>query len=197
MLLPISLATEGLDDEAIARKICTSLAVPVAYSYPSGGKSRLDPRIPGYNKAALHAPWLVLRDLDNDSPCPSSLCEALVQDRSPMMLLRIPIRTIESWLIADPSSLSTFLGISRDVIPINPDELVSPKNTMITLARRSRKREILQTMLPQKGTSTSVGPGYTAKLIEYSADYWDPLRASNASPSLERCLEAIRRLYCP
>jgi hypothetical protein len=197
MQIPISLATEGLDDEAIARKICASMSVPIAYSYPAGGKSRLDPKIPGYNKAALHSPWLVLRDLDNDSPCPSGLCDSLVADKSPKLLLRIPIRTIESWLIADPVSLAPFLAISPSIIPPTPDELVSPKTTLVNLARRSRSREILQTMIPQVGTSVAVGPGYTGKLIDYSTNHWDPIRASSSSPSLERCLNAIRRLYTP
>jgi len=139
MHIPISLATEGLDDEAIARKICASMSVPIAYSYPAGGKSRLDPKIPGYNQAALHSPWLVLRDLDNDSPCPSGLCDTLVADKSPMLLLRIPIRTIESWLIADPVSLAPFLAISRSIIPAMPDELVSPKTTLVN---RNRSRGV-------------------------------------------------------
>ena len=197
MQLPMSLATEGLDDEAIARKICSSLSVPVAYSYPAGGKSRLDPKISGYNQAALLSPWLVLRDLDNDSPCPSGLCNTLLENKSPMLLLRIPIRSIESWLIADPVSLAPFLGISQSIIPPTPDELDSPKTSLVNLARRSRNRTILQTMIPQEGTSVAVGPGYTGKLIEYSTNYWDPIRASSGSPSLEKCLNAIRRIYTP
>ena len=49
MLSPIYLATEGLDDEAVARKICSVLSISVAYSYPAGGKSKLDPKIKAYN----------------------------------------------------------------------------------------------------------------------------------------------------
>jgi hypothetical protein len=64
MLTPISLATEGLDDEAAAKKICAVLQIPVHISYTMGGKTRLDPKIPAYNRAASSfAPWLVLRDL--------------------------------------------------------------------------------------------------------------------------------------
>ncbi len=57
----LTLATEGFDDEAVARKICAVLGITVAQSYPACGKSKLDPKIMAYNKAAVFAPWLVLR----------------------------------------------------------------------------------------------------------------------------------------
>lgn len=88
MLNPILLATEGLDDEAVAKKICAVLNIPVSASYPAGGKTRLDPKLPSYNRAAAHAPWLVLRDLDADAPCPSQLCGRLIAEKAPALLLR-------------------------------------------------------------------------------------------------------------
>lgn len=191
---PLSLATEGLDDEAAARKICSVLGIPVAASYPLGGKSKLDPKIPSYNRAAAIAPWLVLRDLDADAPCPSELCGRLIAERAPALLLRIPVRAIESWLLADPISLSAFLGISQSLIPLNPEVLPSPKLTIVNLARRSRKREV-QAMVPQQGFSVQVGPEYTTRLIEYSRYHWDPLRAATTSNSLSRCIKALRQLY--
>ena len=118
MLIPISLATEGLDDEAAAKKICSVLRIPIHASYPAGGKTKLDPKIPAYNRAASLAPWLVLRDLDADSPCPSNLCERLISQKTPGLLLRIPVKSIESWFLADPISLSRFMGISQSVIPL-------------------------------------------------------------------------------
>jgi len=65
----LTLATEGFDDEAVARKICATLGISVAHSYPARGKTKLDPKIRAYNQAAALAPWLVLRDLDADDPC--------------------------------------------------------------------------------------------------------------------------------
>lgn len=193
-LSPISLATEGLDDEAVAKKICSVLRIPILASYPAGGKTRLDPKIPSYNRAAKIAPWLVLRDLDADAHCPSDLCGRLIIEKAPTLLLRIPIRSIESWLLADSISLSAFLGISKSLIPPSPEELPNPKITMVNLARRSRKRGV-QAMVPQQGFSVQVGPEYTSKLIEYSHQYWDPLRAETISDSLSRCIKALRHLY--
>jgi hypothetical protein len=157
MLHPLSLATEGLDDEAAARKICSVLGIPVFVSYPLGGKSKLDPKLPSYNRAAAIAPWLVLRDLDADAPCPSELCGRLIAEKAPALLLRIPVKSIESWLLADPISLSAFLGISQSLIPLNPEVLPSPKLTIVNLARRSRKRGV-QAMVPQQSRPLHQGP---------------------------------------
>lgn len=195
MLTPISLATEGLDDEAAAKKICAVLQIPVHISYPMGGKTRLDPKIPAYNRAASSfAPWLVLRDLDADARCPSELCGRLINNKTEPLLLRIPVKSIESWLMADPINLSSFLGLSQSKIPPNPEELPNPKVAMVNLARRSRRRAI-RAMVPQEGFSVQVGPEYTAKLIEFSRHHWDPLRAATLSNSLHRCIKALQNLY--
>ena len=172
---PLSLATEGLDDEAAARKICSVLGIPVSASYPLGGKSKLDPKIPSYNRAAAIAPWLVLRDLDADAPCPSELCGRLIAERAPALLLRIPVKSIESWLLADPISLSAFLGISQSLIPLSPEVLPSPKLTIVNLARRSRKRGV-QAMVPQHSRPLHQGPPPVV---------W-PLRSDNTLPANTR-----------
>ena len=194
MPTPISLATEGLDDEAAAKKICAVLQIPVDFSYPAGGKTRLDPKLPHYNQAASRTPWLVLRDLDADARCPSELCGRLINNKTEGLLLRIPVKSIESWLMADPISLSSFMGLSKGKIPSNPDELPNPKVAMVNLARRSRRRAI-RAMVPQEGFSVQVGPEYTSKLIEYSRDHWDPLRAATLSNSLHRCIKALQNFY--
>ncbi|MFN9910665.1 MAG: hypothetical protein ACK56F_31925, partial [bacterium] len=52
MLQQISLATEGLDDQAVALKLCAKLSIPVKASCQAAGKSRLEPKLPAYNQAA-------------------------------------------------------------------------------------------------------------------------------------------------
>ena len=50
-------------------------------------------------------------------------------------------------------------------------------------------------MVPQQGFSVQVGPEYTSKLIDYSRQHWDPLRAATTSNSLSRCIKALCQLY--
>jgi hypothetical protein len=195
MLSPIYLATEGLDDEAVARKICSVLSISVAYSYPAGGKSKLDPKIKAHNKAAAISPWFVLRDLDGDAACPAGLLQELVTNPADQLLLRIPVRAIESWLLADAGSAASFLKIASTLVPRDPDALGNPKQELVNLARRSRSRSIRASMVPPEGFSVPIGPEYTARLIEYARLHWDPLRAAERSESLRRCLAALRRLY--
>jgi hypothetical protein len=194
MAHPISLATEGLDDEAVAQKLCAVLAIPVKATYPARGKARLDAKLPAYNEAAALGPWLVLRDLDFDAPCPGELCKQLLRSRASKLLVRIPVRTIESWLLADSLSLAGYLRISRSLIPADPDALDRPKQDLVNLARRSRSRPVREAMVPPEGHTSVVGPGYTASVIAFVREHWDPLQASQASESLRRCLDALRGL---
>lgn len=195
MQQPLSLATEGFDDDAVARKICASLGISVGHSYPACGKSKLDPKIRAYNQAAAFAPWLVLRDLDADAPCPGALCRQLVENPADQMVLRIPVRAIESWLLADAGSMAAFLEIALSLLPGDPETLSNPKRELVNLARRSRSKNIRISMVPPEGFSVSIGPEYTTRLVEYARLYWDPLRAAVRSESLRRCLAALRMLY--
>lgn len=150
MLAPICLATEGLDDEAVARKICSVLSISVATSYPAGGKSKLDPKIKAYNKAAAISPWLVLRDLDGDAACPAGLLQELV--RSP-----------SDQLLADANSAASFLKVASTLVPRDPDALGNPKQELVNLARRSRSRSIRASMVPPEGFSVTIAPEYTVR----------------------------------
>ncbi|MEB3242125.1 MAG: hypothetical protein VKO44_00655 [Cyanobacteriota bacterium] len=116
-----------------------------------------------------------------------------MSDKTPAFLLRVPVKSIESWLLADPISLSTFLGISKSLIPLNSDDLASPKATMVNLAKRSRNRGG-RAMVAQQGLSVQDGPEHTSKPIEFARHHWDPMRAATLSGSLRRCIKALRQL---
>lgn len=188
----VSVAVEGVSDAAVVRRILSSVGLDVGPEYVTRGKARLDRQLSGYNNAARFAPWVVLRDLDYDAPCASGLIAALLTDRAEHMYLRIPVRSIESWLIADPNGFSRFFGVSHALIPSRPDELDRPKRALVDLARRSTKRAVREGMVPAPGTSNEVGPEYTAQIIEFSSTVWDPGAAADNSESLRRCLAALR-----
>ena len=190
----LTIAVEGTSDEAIIRRICASLNIPIGDVYGFRGKNYLDTCLAGYNNAANYAPWLILRDLDNDADCAPDLCRILLPSPAPMMSLRIVVRSIEAWLMADQDHLAQYLGISRQRIPSNPEGIDNPKQFLVNLARRSRKRDIIQDMVPQPGISNSVGPGYNLRLTEFSANYWDPMLAAKNADSLQRCIDALQRL---
>jgi hypothetical protein len=188
----VSVAVEGVSDAAVLRRLCESVGLGVGPEYITRGKARLDQQLRGYNNAARFAPWVVLRDLDHDAPCASALIDELLTDRAEHMYLRVPVRSVESWLIADRNGFSQFFGVARALIPDRPDELERPKRTVVDLARRSSKRSVREGVVPAPGTSTEVGPGYTAQMIEFSSTVWNPESAIENSESLRRCLAALR-----
>jgi hypothetical protein len=193
----ISLAVEGASDAAILRRVCTSVGIQVGAEFIARGKSRLDPRLSGYNNAARFAPWVVIRDLDHDADCAPALIDKLLPEPAPGMCFRVAVRSIEAWLLGDVAGFSRFFGVSAAVLQVDPDELPRPKRTVVDLVRRSNKRAIREGMVPVAGTSSEVGPDYTALLVEFARTHWDPEAAAERSDSLFRCLRALRRLTNP
>ncbi|HXU44128.1 MAG TPA: hypothetical protein VN783_01275 [Thermoanaerobaculia bacterium] len=193
----LTLAVEGDSDAAVARRLASGAGFTVATCHVAGGKHRLDRRLPGYLRASRFGRWLVLRDLDHDAPCAPELHDRLRPPvvEFPNLLLRIAVRSVESWLLADREGLGRFLGISVDSIPSHPDRLDRPKRTLVDLARKSRSREIRDDMVPERGISAEVGPGYVARLVEFSVARWNPESAARSSPSLLRCTSALKRLF--
>lgn len=68
---------------------------------------------------------------------------------------------------------------------------------MVEMARRSRRRDIREDMVPRPGSGRTEGPAYTSRLIEFVADVdhgWRPDVAALSSDSMDRCLQCLRRL---
>jgi len=179
----------------VARRLCHHTGHVLGRVFISRGKNDLDRRLIGYNQAARLGPWLVLRDLDHDAECAPPLVTRLLPAREKDLLLRIAVRKIESWLLADQAGIASFLSISGSLVTDVPDALPDPKQTLVNLARRSRRREIVNQMVPEMGLSTTTGPGYTAFLVDYIRNHWNITAASERSLSLRRSLDALRRLY--
>lgn len=190
----ITIAAEGVLDVAVARKIIEEAGHQAATEHIKGGKTQLDRQIPAYGYAARISPWLVLRDLDHDAPCPGELVRRLAPTKPPELLLRIPVRSVETWLLADRRALAQFLAVRIADIPNDPESLPRPKRTIVDIAARSRRRSIRDDLAPDPSLSTEIGPRYSSRLAEFVRDRWDPHRASASSPSLVRCLNALQAI---
>lgn len=158
------------------------------------GKSNLDSKLAGYNAAATFSSWFVLRDLDHDAECAPELLIKLLGSIAPGMTLRIPVRSLEAWLMADVEAIAEYLAVSRGRIPQDVESLEHPKRELVKIARRSRRRAIRQEMVPGVGVSAIVGPGYTGHVVEFVQQHWSPERAAARSLSLQKCISALRSL---
>jgi hypothetical protein len=192
--VPVTLAAEGVTDVPIAKRMLRSVGLELGPVHTTGGKARLDDRLRGFNRAAAYSPWLVLRDLDHDAPCAPTLAQRLLPGPSARMCFRIAVREGEAWLLADRERIAEYLAVGISRVPSNPDGLGDPKQTLIDLARQSRAASVRDDMIPEAGTTARVGPGYVARITEFSREYWRPLVAAQSSDSLARSLAALRRL---
>lgn len=191
----LSAAVEGLPDEAILWKICTVLGLHLGTVYGRTGKNFILNKLNAYNNSARFRHWVVLLDLDTDFPCAGLAIRTWLENPSPLMCLRVAVREIESWLLADSERIASFLRIRQSLVPRNPDDLDDPKLALINLARRSVSRAIREDMVPRDGAGQSEGPAYTSRIVQFArADSgWRPEIAAQFSPSLARCLVALRR----
>lgn len=190
----ISAAVEGIVDEAVVRRLIVQVGATPGAVYGKQGKTFLRERVAGYNRAARHAPWIILVDLDRDADCAPPLRLAWLPDVAPLLCFRVVVRQLETWLLADTEHLAAFLGVALSRVPGNPEGLEYPKITMVNLARTSRRSAIREDMVPREGSGRRVGPAYSSRLIEFVSSSWRPSEAARRSESLRRALECLERL---
>jgi hypothetical protein len=194
---PLPVAVEGAIDEAVMLRVLECAGLPLEPIWVARGKSRLDARLPAFNNAARHGgPRLVVRDLGHDAACPGQLVETLLPGKCERLCLRIAVREIESWLMADAEALGRFLGVSPGIIAKAPECLDRPKAEMVSLARRSNRAVVRRAMIPDPASGRSVGPAYESCMIEFAQRHWSPERAlrDNRAPSLNRTYARLRCL---
>jgi hypothetical protein len=191
-----AVVVEGDTDEAVALRILQHVDVAPGPTYGRNGKTWIRERMPGFVNAANHSPWLVIVDLDSDGDCAPPLIPSWVPPPSPSLLcFRMTVREVEAWLMGDIDTLATFLSVSVGRLSNDPESLSDPKQSMVEIAQRSRKRAIREDMCPRQGSGRSTGPAYASRLIEYASTTWRPDVAAQTAPSLHRtiaCLERVR-----
>ncbi len=189
-------AVEGIVDEAVVKKLIAHIGGVTSGVYGRKGKPYLHQKIRGYNNEARtrRTPWLVLVDLDKEAECAPSLREAWLQDPAPHLCFRIAVREVEAWLMADAESLARYLSVAPSRIPRTPDSIEHPKDEMVNLGRRSRRRDIREDMVPREASGRRVGPAYASRLIEYVKDKWRSEVAARRSESLRRAILCLERL---
>jgi len=193
MIIPINFACEDDLSEFAMTKLVNSFGSKyyIGNLFNGGGFGYLKKNINGFNEASIATPFFVLTDLD-DSICPINLInEWLKHPRKPNLIFRVAVREVEAWILADIEGFSHFLGISPTHFPPDPETIADPKALLINLARRSRKRDVREDIVPVNANA-KVGPDYNGRLMEFVLGDWDISRAKGRSLSLRRaanCLE--------
>jgi len=134
----------------------------------------------------------MLTDLDR-AECPPMLLSEWFREapRHPNLLFRIAVREVESWLLAHRSAFAHFMRISESLIRSDVEAVDDPKEYLINLATKSRRRAIREDVVPLPRSTSRQGPNYNGRLIEYVETAWDPRVAMMLSASLARAVEAL------
>ncbi|MBZ0298265.1 MAG: DUF4276 family protein [Anaerolineae bacterium] len=193
---PINLAVEGPTDEIVLRHILqyVDIGKKSILIRARKGKAHLLKNLDGFNNAAQYGHrWLVVVDLDQDADCAPTFMKTILSSPAEGMLLRIPVRAIESWLLADRDQFAQFLGIAAANIPLDPELEDHPKRTVINLvSQKCRKTRLREDMLPVPNSGRAVGPGYSSQMERFVTNYWRPEIAAENSDSLRRCIAALQ-----
>ena len=80
-------------------------------------------------------------DLDSPQTCVPELIQSWVKaPLNPGFFLRVAVMEIESWIMADRRALATFLSIPVNRIPNTPDDILQPKEFLVSLARKIERK---------------------------------------------------------
>lgn len=107
-------------------------------------------------------------------------------------IFRVAVREVESWVLADHEAWAEYIGIPAGNFSMYPDQLDNPKGHLLDVVRRKGKKKIHREMLP-KG-SAHIGPRYNEVLCDFVDSLWAPGRAAEKSPSLDRAIEALKKV---
>lgn len=189
---------EGLPDQAVAFRLLSESGIQFA---PQRVRRVSQPRFWEQAGRFLQASrttgvFFALADLDAAGCAPGLLHDRLKGNVSRNFLIRIAVRAVESWLLADKEGLARFLAVPVSAFPNeSPDRIPDPKRAPVEIAGQSRKRAVREDMVPAPGRRATAGPGYTDQMREFiEGGHWHPRRAADRSDSLQRALGALHRL---
>jgi hypothetical protein len=192
---------EGRSDDAIARKLIEAAnGVPgTAYTdrRAARGKSSMEGQLLRLNaRASYGRPVLALRDLDQDAPCPGALVARILPDRNPRLLLRICVREIETWLMADSAAYAKFCGVKESRIPRNLEAIPDPKRLILNWVDSGEAAKLKRHVDEKRKIGVPFGALLGEWHAEFAANHWDPIKAakSGRSASLSNALTRLREL---
>lgn len=186
----LNIVIEDVLSEVVMRRLLMQLGYMGMTTYRvTRGNGNIKANVEKYKGASQVVPHIVLTDLDR-YPCPPALLDAWnVGSLPPTMLLRIAVREVEAWLLSDRKGIADFLHTAIEKVPINPEAEGDPKQTLFSIIRKSRKRRLVEEMIPQPGAH--IGPLYNERMCDFALNHWDIENAAENAPSMARNIARI------
>lgn len=193
-MTPIAIATEDQLSEAIALRLIADIPTPHFIQHKLGktGNGYLRSRMGSWYQLAQQQVMLVLTDLDRANCLVEFRDQWLLAEPPQNLLLRIAVREVESWVLADHVAMRALIGV-KGVLPAAPDELADPKQSLLKLAK-SAPKQIRADLLKTIDGNLAQGLGYNARLTAWVNSEWSPQRAAERSPSLARARSRLNEV---
>ena len=153
----------------------------------AGGGSKFWFDAARYNEAGKHTAVIGLADLEQ-AQCASSLLASKLPHKSAGFHLRLAVRMLESWLLADRHAMARFLKVPISALPVNPDGEAHAKRALVNIARSSTSKAIREALVPSDSGGI-VGSDYAATMCKFIEQHWRVSVARKTSPSLERACQ--------
>jgi hypothetical protein len=199
------IAVEDDLSDAVLRRLLDHVrrGFGVRARYPLPALPHLKPSPTGYgaikanarafNLAAASTPHILLTDLDVANCAPDLIHAWLGGPPHPNLLLRVAVREVEAWLLADGNNFAHFLSVPSRLLPANAEAVPDPKLEIVTLARQSIDPIIQNDLVPRPGSTAVTGRYFNRCLSNYVRTLWDVDEAAKRSDSLNRALAALKR----
>lgn len=156
----------------------------------AGGGEKFWPIAVRYNEAGKNTSVMGLADLEQ-AKCAPLLLGSKLPHKSTGFHLRLAVRMLESWLLADRQSMARFLKVPISALPADPDSEVHAKRVLVDIARKSTSKSIRDALVPDDSGGV-VGSDYVATMSKFIEQHWRASVAREVSPSLEK---ACQRWY--
>ena len=186
---------EGYTDTIVVQRLLQHTGITWVEPTSLDGKGNITKNLHRYNRAAKFGAWLVVLDLDQDADCAPDYVRDLVPLPTEGLLLRIAVRSIEAWLLADREEMARCLAVRVAALPQNPELEPDPKLALVNIVKRNcTNRNVRDDILPVRGQYRKVGPGYVSRIVNFTRHNWRPEIAARNSDSLARCIRALEDL---
>ena len=192
--VPVILVVEDVLSEGVLRRLLDLAKGRFLVTACLGkeGFGFIRKNLPVFNQVAPRSPFVILTDLDNN-PCPPGLLREWMPGLPhPNLIIRVAVREVEAWLLADRQGFARFAGIRLAKIPRAVETIEQPKEFLIEICRHGNAR-VRGSLLPRESKSARVGPDYNGCLLRFTHYHWSVRRAANCSESLDRACQALMK----
>lgn len=103
------------------------------------------------------------------------------------------MREIETWLMADVDNFAKYFSVSKSHLRFNFESIDNPKEFLVNICLKSRKKSIKNGVVPSFKSSRIVGAEYNPILLDFIKNHWDFEKAKYNSQSLNKTIKAIKK----